>query len=300
MSVAASVSGLRLAALGLLLIGTTPALGQGSGATPVVRAHGPAHALKAAPRKEALPLPPPPTPRVPPLAPAHPGATATAAAQPGAVARPKPPPPPPQNPNIGSNSALPIPRFVSLRAAQVNLRAGPGERYPIEWVYQRRDLPVEIEREFDIWRLIRDADGVRGWVQEVMVMGRRSFEVTGADRTLRHDPDDASPAVAILKVGVIGHLRGCAAKSDWCQSGGRRFSRLAAARGFLGHAAGRGGGELSVGDRGRETEWSTAWADAMLAAWRGMCRTRMRPAPITTWAARRNTCARRWTSSRTR
>ncbi len=216
MSVAASVSGLRLAALGLLLIGTTPAWGQGSGATPVVRAHGPAHAQKAAPRHEALPLPPPPTPRVPPLAPTHPGATATAAAQPGAVARPKPPPPP-QNPNIGSNSALPIPRFVSLRAAQVNLRAGPGERYPIEWVYQRRDLPVEIEREFDIWRLIRDADGVRGWVQEVMVMGRRGFEVTGADRTLRHDPDDASPAVAILKVGVIGHLRACAAKSDWCQ-----------------------------------------------------------------------------------
>ena len=76
---------------------------------------------------------------------------------------------------------------------------------------------MEIEREFDIWRLIRDVDGVRGWVQEVMVMGRRSFVVTGADRTLRHDPDDKARAVAILKVGVIGRLRVCAAKSDWCQ-----------------------------------------------------------------------------------
>jgi SH3-like domain-containing protein len=203
-----------LAVLGLLLIGMTPALGQGSGVTPVVHARGPAHALKAAPREDTLPLPPPPAPPPPALAGTRPATEATA--KPGLVARAKPPPPP-QDPTKGSNSGLPIPRFVSLRAAQVNLRAGPGDRYPIEWVYQRRDLPVEIEREFDIWRLIKDEDGVRGWVQEVMVMGRRSFEVSGADRTLRHDPDDTSRAVAVLKVGVIGRIRVCAAKSDWCQ-----------------------------------------------------------------------------------
>jgi SH3-like domain-containing protein len=205
MSAAVPVSGLRLAALGLLLMAMTPAWGQSPGATPVVRAHGSVHAVKAPPASVALPLPPPPAPPAPPL-PAKP--------QPAAPAKPAPPP---QDPNKGSNSGLPIPRFVSLRAAQVNLRAGPGERYQIEWVYQRRDLPVEIEREFDIWRLIRDADGVRGWVQEVMVMGRRDFVVTAADRTLRHDPDDKSSAVAILNVGVIGRIRSCAAKADWCQ-----------------------------------------------------------------------------------
>jgi SH3-like domain-containing protein len=202
MSVAVPMSGLRLAALGLLLMAMTPAWGHSPGATPVVRAHGSAHAMKAPPASVALPLPPPPAPPAPPL-PAKPQSAKPA--------------PPPQDPNKGSNSGLPIPRFVSLRAAQVNLRAGPGERYQIEWVYQRRDLPVEIEREFDIWRLIRDADGVRGWVQEVMVMGRRDFVVTGADRNLRHDPDDKSSAVAILNVGVIGRIRSCAAKADWCQ-----------------------------------------------------------------------------------
>src|SRR5580658_6054598 len=175
MFVAASVSPRRLAVLGLLLMSVPPAWGQTAGAPPVVRPQGPAHALKVAPGRDVLPLPPPPAPPPPPLTATHPAAAA-AAANPGSTAKGKPPPPP-QDPNRGSNSGLPVPRFVSLRAAQVNLRAGPGERYPIEWVYQRRDLPVEIEREFDIWRLIRDADGVRGWVQEVMVMGRRSFEV---------------------------------------------------------------------------------------------------------------------------
>ena len=207
MSVAISVSRLRLAVLGVPLMTMTPAWGQSSGATPVVRAHGAAHAVPVRPPSSlSLPLPPPPAP--PPPAPAP-----SAQPQPAAVAKPAPPP---QDPNKGSNSGLPIPRFVSLRPAQVNLRAGPGERYQIEWVYQRRDLPVEVEREFDIWRLIRDQDGVRGWVQEVMLMGRRSFEVTGEDRTLRHDADDSAGAVAILKVGVIGRIVGCAAASDWC------------------------------------------------------------------------------------
>ena len=190
---------------GALLIAAAPAWGQSAATTPVVRPQGSAHAVKAPPSNTPLPLPPPPAPPLPP-APAKP--------QPSAPAKP---PPPPQDPNKGSNSGLPIPRFVSLRSAQVNLRAGPGERYQIEWVYQRRDLPVEVEREFDIWRLIRDQDGVRGWVQEVMLMGRRSFEVTGEERTLRHDPEDTSAAVAILKVGVLGHIRACAAKADWCQ-----------------------------------------------------------------------------------
>lgn len=96
------------------------------------------------------------------------------------------------------------------------MRRGPGPRYPIEWVYKRRDLPVEIEREFDIWRLIRDPDGTRGWVSEASLTGRRTFIVTGADATLRRDASETSGAVAILKAGVIGRIRRCDAGSDWC------------------------------------------------------------------------------------
>ena len=207
----ATLCGLRLLPGILLLTACAlPAWGQ----TPVVKPHGPAHAVKAPARDIPLPLPPPPAP--PPPAPPPPVPPAAAKPAPAKPVPAKPPPPPP-DPTKGSSTGLPIPRFVALRAEKVNLRAGPGDRYPIEWVYQRRNLPVEIEREFDVWRLIKDADGVRGWVQEVLLVGRRSFEVTGADRTLRHNPDDTSPAVAILKVGVIGRLKSCPAKSAWCQ-----------------------------------------------------------------------------------
>ena len=114
-------------------------------------------------------------------------------------------------------TGLPIPRFVALRTDDVNLRSGPGTRYPIEWVYKRRDLPVEIEREFDVWRLVRDPDGVKGWVHQATLTGRRSFFVTGGGEVLRDAASDTAAPVAKVESGVVGRIRQCAAASDWCE-----------------------------------------------------------------------------------
>src|SRR5690348_12952439 len=116
---------------------------------PVVKPHGTTHALKPPPQKSTTPTPPsPPIPTAPP--------------KPAVIEPPKAPPE--QDPNKGSVTQLPIPRFVSLRSDEVYLRAGPGTRYPIQWVYKRRDLPVEILREFDVWRLVEAPDGIKGWM----------------------------------------------------------------------------------------------------------------------------------------
>jgi SH3-like domain-containing protein len=135
--------------------------------------------------------------------------------QPQADAKSAPPDklPDPEKPE---GSAPKLPRFASLRSDDVNMRAGPGTRYRIDWVYKRRDLPVEIEREFDVWRWVRDADGVQGWVHQATLMGRRSFIVQQADAVLRSEAKESARAVAILKPGVIGRIRSCEAASDWC------------------------------------------------------------------------------------
>ena len=113
---------------------------------------------------------------------------------------------------------MPLPRYASLRTDDVNFRAGPGTRYPIEWVYKRRDLPVEIEREFDVWRLVRDPENNRGWVHTATLAARRTLIVTGrADQVLRAAPRDDAAPVAKLEPGVIGRVRGCEAATDWCQ-----------------------------------------------------------------------------------
>ncbi len=124
----------------------------------------------------------------------------------------------PAAPTKGTNSGLPLPRFAALRSDEVYMRSGPGPRYPIDWVYKRRDFPVEIEREFDIWRLVRDQDGVRGWVNTQTLSPRRTAVVTGGERVMRRDGNEAAAAVARLKPGVIVRLRSCEASSDWCQT----------------------------------------------------------------------------------
>jgi SH3-like domain-containing protein len=117
--------------------------------------------------------------------------------------------------NVGSETQLPIPRFVSLRSDEVNLRTGPRTTYPVEWVYIRRDLPVEIVAEFDVWRKIRDWQGTTGWVHQSMLAGKRTVLITGGDRDLRREPADAAPIVARLASGVIGRLLEC--DGSWCR-----------------------------------------------------------------------------------
>ena len=120
--------------------------------------------------------------------------------------------------NIGANTGLPLPRYASLKTDDINMRSGPGARYPVLWTYKRRELPVRIEREFDVWRLVEDMDGVKGWVNGATLTGRRTLVITGTEpRTLRSDASDDSEAVAILKPGVVGRIRRCDASSPWCE-----------------------------------------------------------------------------------
>lgn len=120
-------------------------------------------------------------------------------------------------PGKGSVTQLPIPRFAALKSDEVNLRTGPGQRYPVEWIYKRRDLPVQIEREFDVWRLVRDPEGVKGWVHQATLTGRRTFIVTGGEHAIRRSASDDATIVARLKPGVVGVLRKCVATTAWCQ-----------------------------------------------------------------------------------
>lgn len=134
--------------------------------------------------------------------------------------------------DVGPVTGMHLPRYAALKSDAVNLHKGPGMKYPIEWVYQRRDLPVRIEREFDIWRLVEDMDHVKGWVQTGMLNGHRSFVVTSSEAAvLRSEASDDSQAVAKLMPGVVGRIKFCEANSAWCmvQTGGYK--------GFLARAA---------------------------------------------------------------
>ena len=107
------------------------------------------------------------------------------------------------------------PRFASLRSEKVYLRAGPGPDFPIQWVFVRRGLPVEILATFDIFRKIRDSEGTVGWVNQQMLTGRRSVLVAGAIRDLHGEANTTSEVVAQLEPGVVAAVSKC--DPAWCQ-----------------------------------------------------------------------------------
>jgi SH3-like domain-containing protein len=112
-------------------------------------------------------------------------------------------------------ASLPLPRFASLHSDKVNLRRGPGQRYPVDWVFVRKDLPVEIIAQFEHWRRIRDWEGTEGWVQEHMLTGKREVMIRGEVRALRRNPDLGAPLVARAEPGVMARLVEC--QGAWCR-----------------------------------------------------------------------------------
>ena len=122
---------------------------------------------------------------------------------------------------VGPVTNLPMPRYVSLRGGEVNVRRGPGLEYRIDWVFQRRGLPVRVIDEYGNWRRIADSDDAGGWVYHALLTAKRMALVTAPQVTLREEPAGTAAAIARAEQGVVAHLVQCLA--EWCQveAGGR-------------------------------------------------------------------------------
>lgn len=118
---------------------------------------------------------------------------------------------------VGRSTGLPVPRFVSVDANQieVNVRFGPGQQYPINWVFTRPGVPLEIIAEFDNWRKIKDYEGAEGWISARLLDGRRTIMIQGAVRDLRRTADNQARVLLRAEPGVIGRLLAC--RDSWCR-----------------------------------------------------------------------------------
>ncbi len=112
-------------------------------------------------------------------------------------------------------SGLPIPRFVSIKAGKAFVRSGPGDQYPVQWVYVRKGLPVEVIKEYQIWRQVRDDSGGTAWINKSLLSGERTAIVTRVVRTLYGRADLASPAVWRIAPGAVVSLVLC--DGLWCR-----------------------------------------------------------------------------------
>jgi SH3-like domain-containing protein len=117
--------------------------------------------------------------------------------------------------SILNPSGLPIPRYVSLKSAEVNVRVGPGKRYPIRYVYKRMNLPVQVVEEFAHWRKIADYEGASGWVHKGMIDGKRTAIMLQKTQTLYAKPDTTSTPIIRAAKLVIAQVHRC--EPNWCE-----------------------------------------------------------------------------------
>lgn len=129
---------------------------------------------------------------------------------------------PPQGPVLGTETNLPLPRYVSLKTGEGNVRRGPSMSHRIDWVFLREDMPLQITAEYGHWRRVVDSDGVGGWMNYSMLSGNRTVLVQADLQPIYSRPDPGAPQNAVLELGVVAQLGEC--QPDWCwvSSGGYR------------------------------------------------------------------------------
>jgi SH3-like domain-containing protein len=126
----------------------------------------------------------------------------------------------------GTQSGLPVPRFVSLKSDRVNVRGGPAKDHEVAWVFTRSGLPVEITAEYENWRRIRDWEGSEGWVYHSLLSGRRTALIAGPKGgnepiPIHESADAKSRVTARLETGVLGGVKRCS--GTWCRVIGDGF-----------------------------------------------------------------------------
>ncbi|MEY1554584.1 SH3 domain-containing protein [Yoonia sp. R2331] len=118
-------------------------------------------------------------------------------------------------PLFGPETNLPLPRFVSLKAQESNVRRGPSLSHRIDWVFRRKSMPLQVIAEYGHWRRVIDREGQGGWVHYTMLSGVRTVIIDTDMTALRAKPDATAHERAVLEAGVIARLGSCAA--GWCE-----------------------------------------------------------------------------------
>ena len=115
----------------------------------------------------------------------------------------------------GPVTNLPMPRFVSLKASEGNVRRGPSLSHRIDWVFKHRGMPLQVVAEHGHWRRVVDREGAGGWVHYTLISGARTVLIDKDRVPLFKLADSTSPLAAYAEAGVIARLGKC--KEQWCR-----------------------------------------------------------------------------------
>ena len=86
---------------------------------------------------------------------------------------------------IGKETGLEIPRYVSLKSNDANIRVGPSKNYPIEIKYIKKNYPLKILEEYEEWRKVEDFKKNTGWIHKSLITGNRTGIILSNEKTVK-------------------------------------------------------------------------------------------------------------------
>ena len=119
------------------------------------------------------------------------------------------------NADIGKETGLEIPRYVSLKSDDANIRVGPSKNYPIEIKYIKKNYPLKVLEEYEEWRKVEDFKKNIGWIHKSLISGTRTGIVLSNDnKTIKLLNTLDGNVIGEIGKGNIVFLEKC--KTDWC------------------------------------------------------------------------------------
>ena len=134
----------------------------------------------------------------------------------------------------GPVTNLPLPRYVSLKAGEGNVRRGPSLSHRIDWIFKHRHMPLKVVAEYGHWRRVVDREGAGGWMHYSLLSGARTVLIEEDLAALHTQPDQTSRVAAYAELGSIARLAYC--EAEWCKvsaPGAKGFVRRAKLWGLL-------------------------------------------------------------------
>ena len=117
--------------------------------------------------------------------------------------------------DIGKETGLEIPRYVSLKSNDANIRVGPSKNYPIEIKYIKKNYPLKVLEEYEEWRKVEDFKKNIGWIHKSLISGTRTGIILSNDnKTIRLLNTLDGNVIGKIGEGNIVYLEKC--KIDWC------------------------------------------------------------------------------------
>lgn len=115
----------------------------------------------------------------------------------------------------GPVTNLPLPRYVSLKAAEGNVRRGPSLSHRIDWIFKHRNMPLQVVAEYGHWRRVVDREGAGGWVHYSLLSGARTVLIEEDMAAIYAKPNPDAVIEAYIEAGAIARLGKC--DTGWCR-----------------------------------------------------------------------------------